>query len=98
MARNRYTAGDQVLLKAQGAGGQRPQGEGRIISVQPESQSGGPRRYRIRLTGENFDRSIGEDDIDTSTSTSTAKPQVKTGGDRKANSGWINSISMKVNK
>lgn len=96
MAKNRYIAGDHVLLRAQGVGGQMPQGEGRIISVQPESQSGGPRRYRIRLTGENFDRSIGEDDIDASAA--TAKQQVKTGGERKAGSGWINSISMKVNK
>lgn len=97
LAKNRYGVGDHVVLKAQGVGAKRPQGEGKIVFVQPESQSGGPPRYRIRLIGENFDRSIGEDDIDTSVSQSKQQ-QVKSSGDRKPGSGWINSSSMKINK
>ena len=96
MARNRYGAGDHVVLKPQGTGTQRPQGQGRIIFVQPESQSGGPPRYRIRLDGENYDRSIGEDDIDTSVSGSSK--QMKSGVESKAGGGWINTSSIKVNK
>lgn len=95
MARNRYIAGDRIVLKA-GPSGQ-AQGEGRIISVQPESQSGGPTRYRVRFNEENFDRTVGEDDIDASLSIS-GKQLPKAGEERKPASGWINLNSMKIKK
>nr|WP_210300705.1 cold-shock protein [Rhizobium rhizoryzae] len=95
VARNRYIAGDRIVLKA-GPSGQ-AQGEGRIISVQPESQSGGPTRYRVRFNEENFDRTVGEDDIDASLSISGKQPP-KAGEERKPASGWINLNSMKIKK
>ncbi|MCJ8509480.1 cold-shock protein [Rhizobium lemnae] len=95
MARNRYIAGDRIVLKA-GASGH-AQGEGRIISVQPESQSGGPTRYRVRFNEESFDRTLAEDDIDASLSISS-KQQPKADEEHKPASGWINLNSMKIKK
>lgn len=60
-----YRTGDTIVLKARTRGSVQPKGTGQILAVLPITY--GVARYRVRLNGENFDRNIDADDIDTST-------------------------------
>jgi hypothetical protein len=62
MPRVQYHSGDTICLKTRMRGSVQPQGIGRIVTSLPEMH--GAIRYRVRLQGENFDRTISEDDID----------------------------------
>ncbi|NEI72866.1 hypothetical protein GR212_25215 [Rhizobium lusitanum] len=57
------------MLKKREPGSIQPNGSGQIIAVLPDIQRSA--RYRVRLLNENFDRSIGEDDIDTASSSAS---------------------------
>ncbi|MGV1794553.1 hypothetical protein [Rhizobium sp. A37_96] len=57
------------MLKKREAGSIQPKGSGQIIAVLPDIQRSA--RYRVRLLNENFDRSIGGDDIDTASSSAS---------------------------
>lgn len=69
MSEIRYSPGDTIVLKKREPGSIQPKGSGQIISVLPDVQRSAC--YRVRLLNENFDRSIGEDDIDAAASSAS---------------------------
>lgn len=94
-----YHSGDTICLKTRMRGSIQPQGTGRIVTSLPETQ--GAIRYRVRLQGENFDRTISEDDIDrtqhhapatTETDNTEATDQKTTG------SSWIDLSAVRTRK
>lgn len=91
----RYRPGDLIVLKARTRGSVQPQETARIIALQPETR--GPVRYRVRLQGEHFDRSIGMDDIDTDAS-ATAVPDEAGVSSRKPGSSWIDMSRLRAKK
>ena len=92
-----YRPGDQIVLKPRTRGSLQPQETARIVSLQPETR--GPMRYRVRVQGEQFDRSIGEDDIDTEAATNaTAVTETNNASTRKAGSSWIDMSRLRTKK
>ncbi len=89
-----YRPGDQIVLKPRTRGSLQPQETARIVALQPETR--GPMRYRVRVQGEQFDRSIGKDDIDTEASTTaTAVSEANNASTRKAGSSWIDMSRLR---
>jgi len=95
MAAVRYRSGDMIVLKSRTLGGAQSQGQGHVVALMPETQ--GAVRYRVRLQGENFDRSISEDDIDTQAS-ATREPDTKSVAPRQSGSSWIDLSSIRTKK
>ena len=92
-----YRPGDLIVLKPRTRGSLQPQETARIVSLQPETR--GPMRYRVRVQGEQFDRSIGEDDIDTEAATNaTAVTETNNASTRKAGSSWIDMSRLRSKK
>ncbi|MCX8999611.1 cold-shock protein [Rhizobiaceae bacterium BDR2-2] len=95
MPKHRYRSGDTIVLKSRVLGSIQPQGSGRIMSALPEAQ--GLVRYRVRFEHENFDRSISQDDIDTTASSPrTREPQGAS--PRDGTSSWINPNAIRTRK
>lgn len=95
MAAVRYCSGDMIVLKSRTLGSAQSQGKGQVVALMPEAQ--GSVRYRVRLQGENFDRSIGEDDIDAEASI-TRKSDPKSVSPRKPGSSWIDLSIIRAKK
>lgn len=96
MPKTHYRNGDIICLKPRMRGSIQPQGTGHIIASLPETH--GVTTYRVRLEGENFDRTISEDDIDSTqhhaaAETTTEDTDVKTMG-----SSWIDLSAVKTRK
>lgn len=94
MATQKFESGDQVVLRVRAPG--HPEGVGKIVALQPQGQGGVSRRYRVRFPTENFDRSVGEEDLEHA----QAKPQgtVTVAKDASAGSSWINSSKIRIGK
>jgi len=91
-----YRCGDKIVLKMRTRGSVQPHGTGEVVAVLPENQ--GVIRYRIRIDGENFDRSIGQDDIDNDAS-SRGTPKSKTPTSRgDTNASWIDLTAVRTKK
>lgn|SRR5690606_35097434 len=93
-----YRCGDTVVLKSRARGSVQPHGTGEIVAVLPETQ--GVIRYRVRIEGENFDRSIGQDDIDndaSSNGTPKSKTTTTTSHDDTGSS-WIDLSAVRTKK
>lgn len=92
----RYRPGDTIVLKPNALGGVQPQSAGRIIALLPEAQRSV--RYRVRLQGENFDRSIDEDDIHAEASTAR-RPDPNSDSSRgRHGSTWIDLSIIRTKK
>lgn len=91
----RYSPKDTVVLKPR-TRGEPSRGTGIIVAVLPETQ--GSVRYRVRLQNENFDRSIGYDDIDAEASSSSHKLDARSAASRKAGSSWIDLSAIRTRK
>lgn len=92
-----YRPGDLIVLKPRTRGSLQPQETARIVSLQPETR--GPMRYRVRVQGEQFDRSIGEDDIDADASTTApVSGEAGAASPRKAGSSWIDMSRLRTKK
>lgn len=93
----RYSLDDMVVLRPRSLQGVPQQITVRIVSCQPETTTGAI-RYRVRLPGENFDRTISSDDIDVMASpakgTRTQDPIAR----HKPGSNWINAASIRTRK
>ncbi|MFK0383269.1 cold-shock protein [Agrobacterium sp. NPDC090273] len=92
----RYHTGDTIVLKARTRGSVQPKGTGQILAVLPITY--GLARYRVRLNGENFDRNIDEDDIDTEASTARVIEVNRASAHQKAGSSWIDLSALKTRK
>lgn len=94
MPKQNYLSGDRIVLKASSPADHTATLSAMIVAVMPENQ--GTRRLRIRLDGENFDRTVSEDDIDQTLSPSrkpdaAAHQTIKSGG-------WINHDLVRTRK
>jgi len=91
----RYHPGDAIALKPRIWGALQPGGRGQVVSVLPETQ--GSVRYRVRLHGECFDRSISQEDID-NTASSAPMPDEKEAPSSDTGWRWINSDTIRTRK
>ncbi len=96
MLNARYCTGDTIVLKARTRGSVQPKGTGQILTVLPITY--GLARYRVRLNGENFDRNIDEDDIDTEASTARVIEVNRSSAHQKTGSSWIDLSALKTRK
>ncbi len=100
MSEVRYAPDDMVVLHARTFQGVPQQVTVRIVACQPETR--GVVRYRVRLNGENFDRTVGVEDIDTASS--QAKGSTTHAGSQdaplrhKPGSSWINTAAIRTRK
>ncbi|WP_159952080.1 cold-shock protein [Rhizobium sp. 18065] len=62
MSGHKFAIGDMIFLKDGPVRVARTPGVCKITATLPET--GGKRQYRVRFEAENFDRCVGEDDID----------------------------------
>lgn len=97
MTEVRYHPDDMVVLHPRALQGLAQQVTVRIVSCQPVSTSGAV-RYRVRIPGENFDRTIGRDDIDTLASAGDRAPASEQSARAKPGSSWINAATIRTRK
>ena len=91
----RYQTGDLVVLRPRTLDSVAQSVSARIVACQPETR--GAIRYRIRLEGENFDRTVGSHDIDTLASPPSGKSAAEPQSRRPASS-WINTSAIRTRK
>jgi hypothetical protein len=96
MSEVRYAPDDMVVLNARTFQGVPQQVTVRIVACQPETR--GTVRYRVRLSGENFDRTVGVEDIDALASPGTGVSPPVTALRPKPGSSWINAASIRTRK
>ncbi len=94
MPKHRYRSGDLIVLKARVLGSAQPEGTGQIMSALPETD--GSARYRVRFQGENFERCVGQDEIDVIVA--SPRPREAHSGDGSPQSTWIKSSTIRVRK
>ncbi|MDQ1185569.1 MULTISPECIES: hypothetical protein [Agrobacterium] len=95
MPKMSYKTGNVIVLKSRTNGDPTSQQSARIIAAMPETTQGS-RRYRIRLDGENFDRTVSQDDIDLA---ATAKQKPDTAATKVSKpGGWINHDLVRTRK
>lgn len=97
MAEVQYHPDDMVVLHPRAFQGLAQQVTVRIVSCQPVSTNGAV-RYRVRIPGENFDRTIGRDDIDTLASSGDRARAPEQSSRAKPGSSWINAASIRTRK
>lgn len=100
MSEVRYAPDDMVVLHARTFQGVPQQVTVRIVACQPETR--GAVRYRVRLSGENFDRTVGVEDIDMASSQAKGS-STHTGGQealsrQRPGSSWINTAAIRTRK
>ena len=100
MSEVRYAPDDMVVLHARTFQGVPQQVTARVVACQPETR--GAVRYRVRLPGENFDRTVGVEDIDSQASpdkgTNASLGGQETSSRHKPGSSWINAASIRTRK
>jgi hypothetical protein len=100
MSEVRYAPDDMVVLHARTFQGVPQQVTARIVACQPETR--GAVRYRVRLPGENYDRTVGVDDIDAIASpdkgTSINVDGQEAPSRHKPGSSWINAAAIRTRK
>lgn len=98
MSEVRYAPDDMVVLHARTFQGVPQQVTARIVACQPETR--GAVRYRVRLPGENFDRTVGVEDIDAiaSPDKGTGISRQETTARHKPGSSWINTAAIRTRK
>lgn len=94
MPKMSYKTGSTIVLKSTVSGDPASQRSARIVAAMPETQ--GSRRYRIRLDGENFDRTVSQDDIDVAASANQTPVAVATQVSKPG--GWINHDLVRTRK
>jgi len=94
MPKTPYKTGNIIVLKPRSNGGHASQQSARVIAAMPETQ--GSRRYRIRLDGENFDRTVSQDDIDLAATAKQTPVAVATKISEPG--GWINHDLVRTRK
>lgn len=93
MSATLYRPGTAIILKPRSLGRDQVETKAIVVASQPETR--GAIRYRIRLEGERFERTIGEDDIDELASpTRDVVSAVSLGG----KSSWINHAAVRTRK
>jgi hypothetical protein len=92
----RYQTGDMIVLRARALDGVAQSVSARIVACQPETR--GAIRYRIRLEGENFDRTVGSHDIDTLASPASERRPEDPQSSRKPGSSWISTAGIRTRK
>ena len=97
MSEVRYAPDDMVVLHARTFQGVSQQVTVRIVNCQPVSTSGAV-RYRVRIPGENFDRTIGRDDIDALASPGSGAQAPEQISRAKPGSSWINTAAIRTRK
>ncbi len=97
MSEVRYAPDDMVVLHARTFQGVSQQVTVRIVNCQPVSTSGAV-RYRVRIPGENFDRTIGRDDIDALASPGSSAVASEQTSRPKTGSSWINAAAIRTRK
>lgn len=95
MPRHWYRSGDVIVLKPRVLGGAQPEGPGQIVSALPETD--GLARYRVRFQSENFERSIGQDDIDAIVAGPRAREAHSIAADNRQST-WIKPNTIRVKK
>lgn len=100
MSEVRYAPDDMVVLHARTFQGVPHQVTVRIVACQPETR--GAVRYRVRLPGENFDRTVGVEDIDAMASPDKGSAAGLGGQEtiprHKPGSSWINTAAIRTRK
>ena len=100
MSEVRYAPDDMVVLHARTFQGVPHQVTVRIVASQPETR--GAVRYRVRLPGENFDRTVGLEDIDAIASPDKGAATNPGGFEsisrHKPGSNWINTAAIRTRK
>ena len=94
MAGTSYKAGDIIALKSRNHGDLASREIARIVAVLPEAQ--GNIRFRVRLEGENFDRTVSRDEID-----ALASPGMmpdRGAHESRKSGGWINHDLVRTRK
>ncbi|HZG28970.1 hypothetical protein SAMN05421890_1890 [Ensifer adhaerens] len=96
MSEVRYAPDDMVVLHARTLDGVAQQVTVRIVACQPETR--GTVRYRVRLTGENFDRTVSSHDIDTMASPARGTIGKSATSRPEPGSSWINAAKIRTRK
>ncbi len=100
MSEVRYAPDDMVVLHARTFQGLPQQVTVRIVACQPETR--GAVRYRVRVSGENFDRTVGVEDIDTASSQAMGSAphagSQETSSRHKLGSSWVNTAAIRTRK
>ncbi len=96
MSEVRYAPDDMVVLHARTFQGVAQQVTVRIVACQPETR--GTVRYRVRLPNENFDRTVGDEDIDSLASPGAGVSPQATALRPKLGSSWINAATIRTRK
>lgn len=93
MAATLYRPGTAIILKSRSLGSEQIETRAVVVSVQPETR--GAIRYRIRIEGERFERTVSQDDID---ALGSPTPDVVTAVGPGGKSSWINHATVRTRK
>lgn len=97
MTEVRYNPDDMVVLRARTFQGVQQQVAVRIVACQPTTTRGAV-RYRVRLPSENFDRTVGVEDIEALASAAHAPRAQDVLTRPKTGSSWINTTAIRTRK